>query len=53
MIVTTKSLLVAASLAGLVSALVASSGLTSPQSSQVLLAFGAIVALTLARAPRR
>ena len=53
MIVTTKGVLMFASFAGLVSAIVASSGLTSPQSSQVLLAFGAVVALTLTRVPRR
>jgi hypothetical protein len=51
--ISTRSVMVAVSFAALVSALVGSSGLTSHESSQVLLAFGAIVALTLTRVPRR
>jgi hypothetical protein len=51
--ISARSVMVAASFAALVSALVGSSGLTSYESSQVLLAFGAIVALTLTRVPRR
>jgi hypothetical protein len=48
-----RGVITAASFAALVAALVASSGLTSHEASQVLLAFGAIVALTLTRVPRR
>ena len=49
----TKTLLVVGSAAAVAAALVATSGLTSPATSQVLVALGAVVALTLTRASRR
>jgi hypothetical protein len=51
--VTTRSMLMMAGFVALGATLVATSGLAGPGSSQLLLAFGAIVALSLTRAPRR
>lgn len=50
---TSKGLLLAASWIAVVFALIATSGLASPATSQVLLASGAVIALTLARGSRR
>ena len=46
----TRPLLLVGSAAALAAALVATSGLTGPLTTQVLLALGAVVALTLTRA---
>jgi len=48
----TKTILLVGSAAGLAAALVATSGLASPATSQILVALGAMVALTLTRASR-
>jgi hypothetical protein len=48
-----KSLLLVGSAAALAAALVATSGLADPGTTQLLLAFGAVVALTLTRTGRR
>ncbi len=50
---TSKGLLLAGSWVGVVFALVATSGLASAAASQILLAFGAAIALTLTRGGRR
>jgi hypothetical protein len=50
---TSKGLLLAGSWAAIVFALVATSGLASSAASQVLLASGAVIALTLTRGSRR
>ncbi|HEV7501043.1 MAG TPA: hypothetical protein VGQ33_13615 [Vicinamibacteria bacterium] len=50
---TSKGLLLAASWIVVGFALVATSGLASPATSQILLAAGAVIALTLARGSRR
>ncbi len=52
-VLTSKGLLLAGSWAAVVAALVATSGLTSPGASEVLLASGAMIALTLAKGSRR
>ena len=49
----TKVLLLVGSAAALAAALVATSGVAGPEVSQLLLAVGAMVALTLTRATRR
>jgi len=49
----TKMLLLVGSAAALAATLVATSGLAGPGTSQLLLALGAMVALTLTRASRR
>jgi hypothetical protein len=49
----TRSLLLVGSAAALAAALVATSGLADPGTSQILLALGAVVALTLTRTGRR
>ena len=49
----TRTLLLVGSAAVLAAALVATSGLTGPATSQLLLALGAMVALTLTRVSRR
>jgi len=49
----TKVLLLVGSAAALAAALVATSGVAGPEVSQLLLAIGAMVALTLTRAMRR
>jgi hypothetical protein len=49
----TKTILLVGSAAALAAALVATSGLTGPATTQILLALGAMVALTLTRASRR
>lgn len=51
--VATKTLLLVGSAAALAAALVATSGLADPGTTQILLALGAMVALTLTRAQRR
>jgi hypothetical protein len=48
-----KSLLLVGSAAALAAALVATSGVAGPAATQLLLALGAMVALTLTRASRR
>ena len=50
---TSKALLLAGGWAAVVAALLATSGLASPGASQVLLASGAMIALTLAKGSRR
>jgi hypothetical protein len=49
----TRSLLLVGSAAALAAALVATSGLADPGTTQILLALGAVVALTLTRTGRR
>jgi hypothetical protein len=49
----TKTLLLVGSAAALAATLVATSGLTSPVTTQILLALGVMVALTLTRVSRR
>jgi hypothetical protein len=49
----TRTLLLVGSAAALAAALVATSGLTGPATSQLLLALGAMVALTLTCVSRR
>jgi hypothetical protein len=49
----TRTLLLVGSAAALAAALVATSGVTGPRMTQLLLALGAMVALTLTRAGRR
>ncbi len=51
--ISARSLLMLVGASALVATLVAASGLAGQGGSQVLLAFGAIVALTLTRVPRR
>jgi|RhiMetdeSRZDD1v2_1073273.scaffolds.fasta_scaffold142872_4 hypothetical protein len=48
-VVTTKTLVLVGSAAALAAALVATSGLAGPRTTQLLLALGAMVALTLTR----
>jgi hypothetical protein len=48
-----KTILLVGSAAALAAALVATSGLTGPFPSQILLVLGAMVALTVTRASRR
>ena len=49
----TRTLLLVGSAAALAATLVATSGLTSPATTQILLALGVMVALTLTRVSRR
>ena len=49
----TRTTLLVAAVAALLAVLVAASGLAGTSVSQVLLAFGAMLALTLFRAPKR
>jgi hypothetical protein len=49
-VVITRTLLLVGSAAALAAALVATSGLAGPRTTQILLALGAMVALTLTRA---
>jgi hypothetical protein len=52
-VLTSKGLLLAGGWLAVVFALVAASGLTSVAASQILLASGAVIALTLTRGSRR
>jgi hypothetical protein len=49
----TKTLVLVGSVAALVAALVATSGVAGPRTTELLLGLGAMVALTLTRSPRR
>jgi hypothetical protein len=52
-VLTSKSLLLAGGVAAIAAALIAASGLAGPKTSQVLLATGAMIALSLTKGSRR
>jgi hypothetical protein len=52
-VLTTRTIVLAGCWAAIAAALIATSGLTSPVTSQILLASGAMIALSLTQAPRR
>jgi hypothetical protein len=52
-VVTTRTIVLLGCWAVIAAALIATSGLASPAASQILLASGAMIALTLTQAPQR
>jgi hypothetical protein len=52
-VLTTRTIVLAGCWAAIAAALIATSGLASPVTSQILLASGAMIALSLTQAPRR